>query len=122
MHLIHVQLSTARSLGVPEGLAEWFLAASEPADGLEHVSVHSVAGGVLTLGLFLATRRLRDAESSAFRLASQAVERGPLDGRRLVSCGGVLVPQYYDGLLDGTGRGRFRPGANPSDGPGDKQE
>lgn len=122
VHLIHVQLSTVRSLRVPDGLPEWFLAEGEPADGLEHVSVHPVADGVLTLGFFHTTRRLLDAEAGALRLACEAVNRGPLGGWRVLSCGGVIVPQYYDTLLDGIGRGRFRPGGDPSVGPDDEQQ
>ncbi|MFF7235443.1 hypothetical protein [Streptomyces collinus] len=86
-------------LGVPDGLADWLLAASEPVDALEHVSVHALSGGALTLGFFHVTARLRDAERCALRLSSRAVDEGPLRGYALQSCGGVLVPRYHDALI-----------------------
>ncbi|TVZ85434.1 hypothetical protein FB157_119124 [Streptomyces sp. BK340] len=105
MHLIHVQMCASPPLGVPDGLADWLLAASEPADALEHVSVHALSGGALTLGFFHVTARLRDAERGALRLSRRAVDQGPLRGYVLQSCGGVLVPRYHDAFVGEAGDG-----------------
>ncbi|MFF9088236.1 hypothetical protein ACF1BE_17775 [Streptomyces sp. NPDC014991] len=96
-------MRASRPLGIPVGLTDWLLAAAQPADALEHVSVHALPGGGLTLGFFHAVGRLRDAERSALRLALHMVQAGPLRGYRVHSCGGVLVARYHDAFLDGGG-------------------
>ncbi|AYN39416.1 hypothetical protein D9753_11380 [Streptomyces dangxiongensis] len=102
-------MRASRPLGIPDGLTDWLLAASRPDDALEHVSVHALADGTLTLGLFHAVAGLRDAERSALRLALQVVNAGPLRGCRLQSCGGVLIPRYHDALMDGSEGGDASP-------------
>lgn len=130
MHLIHAHWRALPEQQTPDSLMAWLKASAVPADALEHVSVHPTGPGRLTLGLFHALPRLRDAERAALRLSRRACDDGPLHAYTLLSCGSVMVPCYHNLLLaetpdtgeDGTGQDRFRPGANTWDPSGPRQD
>ncbi|WP_020552409.1 hypothetical protein [Embleya scabrispora] len=100
MYLIHVYLRHATDCGLPDGAAEFVLAAAEPEDGLEHVSVHAHASGGPVLGLFLLAPTLAVAEAAALRVCERAlVSSAALAAFGLVGVQAALVPQAFDRWL-----------------------
>ncbi|MGW0118815.1 hypothetical protein [Streptomyces sp. NPDC003327] len=103
MYLVHTELLNRKEdLCIPQDLALLLRALAHPDDGVEHVVVHPRAGRGLTVGVYLLSERLRDAEETAARLCGRAVAgTGPLPGWRVGrSEAPLLAPYGLDGLGD----------------------
>ncbi|MEU3076847.1 hypothetical protein [Streptomyces laurentii] len=84
-------------------------------EGLEHVSVHSDAAGGPVVGLYLTAPSLAVAERGALAVCRRALStHSELEGFAVVSCGAVLVPQYWDRLTLPDESGRTAPLRGPS--------
>lgn len=99
MHLIHVRLSTPDAQPLPEGTPMLLMAQATPEERLEHVSIHQIQLARPTLGFFLATAGVRQAERAALRITRCALCTEPFLGFSIESCEAALVPSWYDRLL-----------------------
>ncbi|MFE4590753.1 hypothetical protein [Streptomyces laurentii] len=92
-----------------------FLCCGREGEGLEHVSVHSDAAGGPVVGLYLTAPSLAVAERSALAVCRRALSaHTELEGFAVVSCGAVMVPQYWDRLALWDEGGRTAPLHGPS--------
>ncbi|MFE9862861.1 hypothetical protein ACFYPZ_08830 [Streptomyces sp. NPDC005506] len=87
---------------IPQNLADLLRDLARPDDGVEHVVVHPHPGRGVTVGVYLLSDRLREAEETAARLCGRAVtEIGPLSGWAVGrSEAPLLAPYDLDGVMD----------------------
>ncbi|MFV2197081.1 hypothetical protein [Nocardiopsis sp. LOL_012] len=74
MYLVHLTFLSPQHKRFPCDIREMIESASEPGDGLEHISVHQRAGADPVIGLFLRSHSLDDTERTASRLWRRTVE------------------------------------------------
>ncbi|MEU0125189.1 hypothetical protein ABZ114_26515 [Streptomyces albidoflavus] len=104
MYLVHVRVLLPPEAFGPEGVRDFFRSHALPDEGVEHVSVHGGADGVLTVGFFVQSDALLAAEGVALAVAERAVDREPgFRGARVVGGSGALVAEFYDGMLAAPG-------------------
>lgn len=96
MYLVHTELLNRKvDLCIPQNLADLLRALAHPDDRVEHVVIHPRPGHGVTVGVYLLTERLRDAEETAARLCGRAVDAiGPLPGWRVGRSEAPLLAPY----------------------------
>jgi hypothetical protein len=92
VYLIHARLVAESGDVPPESAAEAVMQCALPEERVEHVTAHPLAASGPTLGLFLLSASLAEAERSAHAVCTRALETArELRGFRLVTCQ-VAVP------------------------------
>ncbi|MFH8837193.1 hypothetical protein [Streptomyces sp. NPDC017868] len=115
MYLVHARLRGSDGATLSAETVPLFMCCSRDGEGLEHASVHSDADGSPVVGLYLTAPSLSVAELSAFAICRRALSAHPeLKGFTVVSCGAVLVPQYWDRLALPDASGLVMPRHDPS--------
>ncbi|MGW1259832.1 hypothetical protein ACWD5Q_32835 [Streptomyces sp. NPDC002513] len=93
MYLIHARLGPA-SVKLPESTVRLINENTDPADGLEHVSINLET---MTIGLFIAAPTVLEAERVGETICRRVLDRSPeFTGLVLVSCQATLVPDYFN--------------------------
>jgi hypothetical protein len=93
VYLIHARLGPA-SGQLPESAVRLINENTDPADGLEHVSINL---DTMTIGLFIAAPTVLEAESTGEIICRRVLDRRPeFTGLVLVSCQATLVPDYFN--------------------------
>jgi hypothetical protein len=114
MYLVHAHLRSPTPAALPSQVAELFACCAEGGQ-LEHVTVHTDQSGDPVVGLFMTAGDLGHAEQRALALCRLTLANHPeLRPFCLVSCGAVLVPEYWDRMLAESDAGRIVPVQDPS--------
>ncbi|KFG71160.1 hypothetical protein [Streptomyces mutabilis] len=93
MYLVHARFRIASPAGVPDLLTELARQSLRVDDGVEHLSVHPHPPHQFTLGFYLLSQSLRDAEDHARRVCIRLLADAHwLPPTRLLSVGVPLAP------------------------------
>ncbi|MEU9234556.1 hypothetical protein [Streptomyces subrutilus] len=92
MYLVHARLRTVPPAEVPGDLRQAVRAGLRPADRVEHLAVHPQSAEDFTLGFFLLSDSLEEAERRAAHVCRRLLTARALPDARLLGVGVPLVP------------------------------
>ncbi|MGW7264234.1 hypothetical protein [Streptomyces sp. NPDC054842] len=96
MYLVHAHLELPGADELPPGIRVSVRRAIVPADRVEHVAVHPRPPRGLTLGLYLLSGALEEAEERALRVCERLLCAMPeLAGARLTGAGVPVLPLAF---------------------------
>ncbi|GLX18375.1 MULTISPECIES: hypothetical protein [Streptomyces] len=92
MYLVHARLRTVPPAEVPDDLREAARTGLCPADGVEHLAVHPQSADLFTLGFYLLSDSLEEAEQHAESVCRRLLAARALPESRLLGVGVPLMP------------------------------
>ncbi|MFJ4865258.1 hypothetical protein [Streptomyces sp. NPDC088748] len=92
MYLVHARLRTVPPAEVPCDLRETARAGLSPGDRVEHLAVHPQSTEHFTLGFYLLSDSLEDAERHAESVCRRLLAARSLPAARLLDVGVPLMP------------------------------
>lgn len=92
MYLVHAHLRTVPPTEVPEDLREAARAGLRPGDRVEHLAVHPQSPDLFTLGFYLLSDSLEEAERHAESVCRRLLGARALPQARLLGVGVPLQP------------------------------
>ncbi|MFC9813697.1 hypothetical protein ACFVJM_16705 [Streptomyces virginiae] len=101
MYLVHARLRTVPPAEVPDDLREAVRAALCPRDRVEHLAVHPQSAEHFTLGFYLLSGSLREAERHAESVCRRLLGARVLPPARLLDVGVPLMPMSVPELRSG---------------------
>ncbi|APU40829.1 MULTISPECIES: hypothetical protein [unclassified Streptomyces] len=101
MYLVHARLRTIPPAHVPDDLRETARAGLRPRDRVEHLAVHPQSAEHFTLGFFLLSDSLEEAERQAESVCRRLLGARALPPARLLDVGVPLMPMAVRELRSG---------------------
>ncbi|MFD6229975.1 hypothetical protein ACFWFZ_24340 [Streptomyces sp. NPDC060232] len=101
MYLVHARLRTVPPAHVPDDLRETARAGLRPRDRVEHLAVHPQSAEHFTLGFFLLSDSLEEAERHAESVCRRLLGARALPPARLLDVGVPLMPLSVPELRGG---------------------
>ncbi|MFE0579283.1 MULTISPECIES: hypothetical protein [unclassified Streptomyces] len=92
MYLVHARLRTVPPVEVPDDLREAARAGLRPRDRVEHLAVHPQSAEHFTLGFYLLSDSLEEAERHAESVCRRLLGARALPAARLLDVGVPLMP------------------------------
>ncbi|MBZ9596524.1 hypothetical protein K7B06_15685 [Streptomyces erythrochromogenes] len=92
MYLVHARLRTVPPVEVPDDLREAARAGLRPRDRVEHLAVHPQSAEHFTLGFYLLSQSLEEAEQHAESVCRRLLGARVLPTARLLDVGVPLLP------------------------------
>ncbi|MFF7298390.1 hypothetical protein [Streptomyces sp. NPDC008265] len=92
MYLVHARLRTVPPTEVPDDLRETARAGLSPGDRVEHLAVHPQSAEHFTLGFYLLSDSLKEAELRAEAVCRRMLGARVLPRARLLDVGVPLMP------------------------------